>query len=327
MEDGLARFSPDARRPGTPWKFHYANTTIASCLALPELPLAAGDVGEAVVFRIELHAQSRLSADHAIWRHDFPSPQGQVALTAIRTETCLGMRFPGVADIWLEPGGRIGVWHAPGASDAAVRHVLLDQALPRLLAQRGELVLHAAMLRTGAGRTLLLLGDSGRGKSTLTGAALASGREILTDDGAIVAASETAVLAFATYPSLRLLPDSLGKLFPADVSSALPMAHYSSKRRVAVDARHRDPLALDAIVIIGGAATSGPTLTRMTPGGGCLELMRHGFQLDLSCQANVASLLAKAAEVARRIPIHRLDYPRDYAQLPAVLALLDGSFV
>ena len=55
--------------------------------------------------------------------------------------------------------------------------------------------------------------------------------------------------------------------------------------------------------------------------------MRHGFQLDLSCQANVASLLAKAAEVARRIPIHRLDYPRDYAQLPAVLALLDGSFV
>lgn len=327
MEHGHARANPDARRPDEPWLLRYANATIASCLALPELPPAVDDDGESAVFRIELHAQSRFSVDHASWRHDFPSPQGQVALTATRTETCLGMRFPAIADIWMQPDGRIGIWQAPGASDAAVRHVLLDQALPRLLAQRGELVLHAAMFRTNAGRILLLLGDSGRGKSTLTGAALASGREILTDDGAIVTATEAAVLACPTYPSLRLLPDSLRQLFPGEVSSALPMAHYSSKRRVAVDALHRDPLALDAIVIIGGAATSGPTLSRMTPSGGCLELMRHGFQLDLSCQANVASLLAKAAEVARRIPIHRLDYPRDYAQLPAVLALLDGSFV
>ena len=51
--------------------------------------------------------------------------------------------------------------------DNTIEHLLVDQIWPRILAHRGQLVLHAAGVTSPTG-AILFVGQSGRGKSTLT---------------------------------------------------------------------------------------------------------------------------------------------------------------
>jgi energy-coupling factor transporter ATP-binding protein EcfA2 len=204
--------------------------------------------------------------------------------------------------------------------------VLLDQGLPRLLALRGELVLHAAVVHTRDDRTLLLIGDSGRGKSTLTGAFLASARHVSNDDGAVVRGSEGCVLATPLYPGLRLLPDSRERLFSALGDASRPVADYSHKRRVPLTAGKPES-RVHAIVLLAPPAPRGsaPRLVRETPTQACMAMIRNGFQLDLSDTENLKVLLGKAAEAARLVPVHQLHYPRSYDLLPDVIDLLESE--
>ena len=260
------------------------------------------------------------------WTHDFLEPQGNlVTLTCERTTTGYRMHFPGVATLIAAANGELCVHPHAGMCRESVRHVLLDQALPRLMAQRGELVLHAALVRTLAGRNLLLIGDSGRGKSTLTGACFASGRVVATDDGAVLRVTDGTLVAVPNYPSLRLLPDSLSKLFQGRQYASLPVANYSQKRRLPVNALEGSA-EVHAILILDPPSEDGtaPHLARKTPAAACHALMRHGFQLDLSDVSNHQRLLAKGAQAAQLAPVYSLAYPRRYEALPEVLALLEG---
>lgn len=311
--------------PDNPHRYRYAGRVIASQWPIQELPTA--DAAAVPLLRITMAAGLPDADELAAWQHDFRDSSGAVTLTCTRVGDGHLMEFPGIARIHADHGGAVTV---VGITDCeeSVRHVLLDQAMPRLLAQHGELVLHAAIVRTLSGRTLLLLGESGRGKSTLTGAMLASGHEVLTDDGALLDLVEGTVLARRTYPSVRLLPDSLSYLFPSSEPTTLPMAHYSHKRRLTLEMDTvTGTLPVDAVIVLGEPVPSKtPSLNPISPGASCLMMLRHGFQLDLSDTANVAHLLAKAADLARQIPAYRLDYPRDFARLSEVIALLDRSF-
>jgi hypothetical protein len=61
-------------------------------------------------------------------------------------------------------------------------HRMVGTALPLLLAERGDLVVHAAAIETDAG-AILFVGPAGRGKSTLALTAPALGLRVLAEDG------------------------------------------------------------------------------------------------------------------------------------------------
>lgn len=275
-------------------------------------------------FRVTL-SETAPACTSVTWSHDFLDPEGKyVTLTCERMMSGYRMHFPGIATVVAMSNGRVFVYPQRGVGLESVRHVLLDQALPRLLALRGGLVLHAAVVSTLAGKTLLLIGDSGRGKSTLTGAFLASGRRVANDDGAVVSVGDAGVVAVPTYPSLRLLPDSRAHLFADQEDASLAVADYSSKRRLPVP-DSRKATHVGAIVLLAPPLEVGtpPRLTQETPGSACMAIIRNGFQLDLSDTANLQVLLAKAAEAARLVPVYQLHYPRQYEALPDVIDLLE----
>ncbi len=309
--------------------FHYtyAGYVLASRLLLPELPAVA--TPRTADIRIEAIEAPPFAHDRVPdWQHAYLDPQGNAAVHCLRIGRDYVLRFPGVGEARLGADAHVSIWQDPGAGPESLRHILLDQVLPRLIAQRGRLTLHAAMVRTLGSRTLLLLGESGRGKSTLTGAMLASGHAVLTDDGVVLDLSGSEVLARHTYPSVRLLPDSLRHLFPRRDAETLPMAHYSNKRRLALplDAAAA-ALPLDAVIVLGAPTPSvDPALVPLGPSESCLAMLRNAFQLDLSDAANVGGLLVQAADIAQHVPVYRFDYPRDYDRLPDVISLLDRNF-
>ena len=288
---------------------------------MPELPWAEG--ADPPRFRIEL-AGTDPPEMQLLWAHNFPDPSGQSTLVCERTATDYRLHFPSVATVVAFADGKLRIHPESGACMDSVRHILLDQALPRLLAQRGELVLHAALVATSTGKALLLIGDSGRGKSTLTGAFLASGRRVGTDDGAVVRISEGELVAVPTYTSLRLLTDSRAHFFAGVDAATLPAAGYGGKKRLPVPIGI-DASRVEAIVLLDPPIADGasPRLTRELPASACMAMIRHGFQLDLSDTGNLQVLLAKAAEAAGLVPVYRLEYPRQFDALPDVIALLE----
>src|SRR4249919_3720578 len=207
--------------------FHhrFAGLRLVSDLHLPELPRAAPDAR--ADFLISVAETPVFPAVATVdWQHDFTDSRGAHAFRCVRAGDEFGFDFPGVAQAWVTPDRRITLWRRYDASIESLRHVLLDQILPRVLAQQGHLVLHGAAVQTQGGSTLLMLGDSGMGKSTLAAAFGQSGADVLSDDGVLITLSQGethTVHAVPCYAGLRLWPDSLDSVMSdrAGESSAM----------------------------------------------------------------------------------------------------------
>jgi hypothetical protein len=301
--------------------YRYADRVVAATLDLPELPECPTPA--AVAFHIGMgHCEARGEAAPT-WQHDFLDPLGAISLTCSREGDGFRFQFPGLVEALAAATGEITLHASPTASPNTVRHILLDQILPRLLAQQGELVLHGAAIAPVEGRAVVLLGDSGMGKSTLSGASALAGHQVLTDDGLLVRVAPDGVAAIPTYPSLRLWPDSFDTLFAgSDVASA-PMAHYSDKQRLDLAATPQPatcPIA--AIVVLKPPEGDRIIQTQLSSQAACMALMRNAFQLDLSDHQNVSRLLGIAAKTVGCVPTIALSYPRDFARLPEVVEAL-----
>ena len=87
------------------------------------------------------------------------------------------VRFPGIGDYFVSPGqGQIQCQPFSAVPAETLRHLLLDQVVPRMLGQGGELVLHASAVELDDGTGLAFVGPSGAGKSTLASSFQKPGR-------------------------------------------------------------------------------------------------------------------------------------------------------
>lgn len=200
-------------------------------------------------------------------------------------------------------------------------HLLYDQLLPRIRSHEGDFVVHAAVVRVGEG-VVLIAGASGRGKSTLAAALDARGCTLIGDDAAVLEIEGSELRTAATYPSLRLLPDSLEALYGAERESS-PTAHYTPKRRlVPVRAQGADlrPLPCLALFVLGEGSADGdaPRAKRIEPTRLCIELLRESFALDPSDTTKAAQRMQFAGRAAEMIPAYELTYTRDYEKLDEV---------
>lgn len=253
-----------------------------------------------------------------VWSHHWIDGE-EITLSLARQGADYWLRSPGVADFLLRMQPcRILVSPEPHADADTLEHILLDQVLPRVLAQHGELMVHASALAI-SGRHALFMGPSGWGKSTLAGLFRSREHAVLSDDCVQLIPHAGRCQAIPTYPSLRLHADSLEALLPD--ATTTPVAYYSGKQRVAVDAPAADgTFPVDAIYLLGdpGEATEVIRIDPLHPAETCGALLRHTFRLDLADHAANAHQFALCGAVAREVPAFRLHYPRDFARSDAL---------
>ena len=118
------------------------------------------------------------------------------------------LRVPGIARYLATPAEVTVEPHGGSADDLAT--FLIGPVLTALLQLRGMTVLRAAAVEVGAG-AVLLLGDSGSGKSVLARALVARGHGLLADHATALtpAAGGRRPVVQPAYPHLRLWADSL----------------------------------------------------------------------------------------------------------------------
>jgi hypothetical protein len=307
--------------------YRYANVAVESSVELPELPHAGPGPALHPGPRIDGPAPARIVAP-ADGHQDFPDPTGATALTTSWHGDAVRVRFPGLADFEASADGRVTWQAAPASSAETIRHLLLDQVLPRLLARRGALVLHGALVDVEGLGSLLFLGDSGRGKSTLSAAFERAGQAVLTDDCVLVEPDARGPLAFASYPGFRLWPDSVEELFGAAERASPRMAHYSEKRRLGRAPPAAAPpgrRVVAAYVLDPPGSAAGVVVAPLAGSDACMALLRNAFQFHTGDMPAVRGLLACADRVASTLPVHVLRYPRDYGVLPAVVEAVCAS--
>lgn len=220
------------------------------------------------------------------------------------------------------PNETIIVRPRPGLPQITIDHFIADQVAPRIIANADQLVIHAGAVRIND-QAILLMGSSGRGKSTLSVSFDRAGFPLLGDDAMIISSRGEKWEVRAVYPSLRLLPDSLDALLPGQHTSEV--AHNSPKQRIdiPVNVDNSTPLSIQAIFSIGAPSQSVMVRT-LSVAEACIGLVENSFALDPADTKLARGRLNLASALAAKTPTFEIQYPRDYSRLNEVReAILD----
>ena len=289
--------------------------TLASDRALPELPPsdAAADITVSWNARAEIVRDARWTT---LWRFSNEEPW----VTPARVNGARRLRFGRFADVTVSED-RIDVARRGHASDATLRHLVLDQALPLALAARGALVVHASAvaLRTGA---IVLAGRAGAGKSTIAALLAREGFPVIADDGVVLEGPLPALRVVASYPGLRLYDDS-ARVAGLELSRSELVAEYSRKRRVvpatAPARRFSESFTLTAMYSLAPGA-SNIRFEKLARRDAAVEVLAHAYRID---PADRVALAAQLDAVAAIVPgVWRVSYPRDLTRAESLASAI-----
>jgi len=239
--------------------------------------------------------------------------------------------------LWIHALDHLGIWF--DWDGRAVELVLItDQvygqehflpvatfALGACLTLQGQIALHAngVSFRGGA---LGFVGDSGQGKSTLTAHALLQGAHLLTDDVFVV---DDQAMAQPGYPRLKLLPETSTQLGLAALQLQGHKMHYQPEHLGAH--LQLGALPLKGLFLLDRSDDDTITAEPVPPSQAVFELLTHSYHTVLSNflvesgqppLPEDQALLDAYIRLVSQVPVRRLRYPRDFARLPEVFALV-----
>jgi hypothetical protein len=292
---------------------------LQSGLALPELaprPPAEADLTVGIDEGCPLQGEWH-------WREAPAAESGRPWLAVASGPSGHRLNFDGGGDFVVSSDARRITVFPSSASLDTVRHLLIDQVVPLVLAHRGHFVLHASAFTTERG-AVALTGPAGSGKSTLSASFGAHGSPLLADDALVLEPRGAGWLARPAYPGLRVWPDVIPAVHDGEPP---PVAPYTDKRRI--DARDGMPFAatpatLNRVYVLGYEEVEEITIRPMSRRDALMALIAHTLTMDASDTGRAVAQLDRAYALCRNIPVRRLTYPRELGALGEVrTAILD----
>lgn len=266
-------------------------------------------------------------AERARWTQSWSFPDGRPWARIGIVAAGFVVRFARTAAFRIDVPQRTIVARArDGVPVATVRHLLLDQVLPLVIAQGRHLVIHASAVEVD-GEAVAFVGESGSGKSTLAGWCVRAGRALLADDCFVVDVRRQPAEAIPACSGLRLWPDAVAALF-ASAERGRAIAHYSVKRRLhpvrsPLNGRDRR-LPLRALCVLQrGGSCGAPSLTRLRGQEAFAAIIACTFHLELN-RAAAARALDRVAALLDRTPAYRLQLPHSLARLKAIPSMVEA---
>lgn len=317
--------------PGATATARILGADISCDLPLPQLPGPRGLHPEIIIERSCLEPD-----DPDIQRH-FQRDSRQQSAPTWRVEVSpdgLVLKARGLAAFYIAAeAGQIRYDRHPTATDAALASALTDQVLPRALAMRGHLVLHAACVAIGA-VGVCFMGPSRSGKSTLAAACQAAGWAALCDDTVLIERRGSRLHCIPAYPGIRLWQDS-ALLFAPDPSQRQPVHEATAKQRCSISPQHPGagkPLPLAAILVLERTASASSvdavaTMLRLPWGAATASISEQTMILSRFNHAHRRRMLQCAAEVAAAVPVYRLRYAAGFQRLPEVCAAIAQALI
>lgn len=286
---------------------------IESTIPIPELHEVADGI-PSWRFRRECTPPSDLR--DATMRHRWQDAGGSTTFRYASNREGEGrLTFPEIGDYLIAPDGTRITAHASSAiPDSIVRQILIDQVLPRTVAQAGNIVLHASAVAIN-GVCLALVGRSGSGKSTFAADLVARGATPITDDALLVLPHGERPRTFGSSGGLRLLPPSIQGLG----AHQWPATRIAGTQKLMLMPRHVSgpgkEWPLRAIALMN--PTPGPPRIRTYKGSQALfSLLGACFSLLPQDRDFAGTQLDRLAWVLERTPtVIMLSFPHRFSHL------------
>lgn len=293
---------------------------MASGLLLPELEACNKEIPD---FHFSWSEQNTgIESEGISWLHHWKTPDGEAFCSCGKKGSKFVLRFHEMLDFYLSEDQRdITCISRKNVPTSTIRHLLIDQVVPRILGHWGSLVVHGSAVSI-EGKAVAFVGASGLGKSTLAAYLHKQGHTILTDDCFRLNDNEPNEISITpNYPGVRLFDDSSGAVFSS--SSTSEVAHYTRKKRLVIEngAETRDH-NLAAIFFLSPLTGKQNKTVAITPIHGLqciMKLVECSFGLYGGTNDELRRHFIKQGSLANSaIPFLQLGYPHQYNQLPAV---------
>lgn len=214
----------------------------------------------------------------------------------------------------------------PGVEEESLQVYLLGQVISFALLGVGVESLHATTLLI-EDVAVAIIGDSGYGKSSLGGAFLRAGHKLISDDLLVLDRRGEEYWAQPGLPRLKLY-DVMASRFITEGRAGVAMNKDHSPKRIYAMERewHGKPARLAAFYsLVPPHETTGLVDVRLDPLSereGFIEITKNSFNIAVREIGRLETHLGWAAEVAARVPVRRLGYPRKVEMFePAVAAV------
>ena len=233
------------------------------------------------------------------------------------------LRWDGMFEFLVDGDGRRLWFGSLGANSLESLQVyLLGRALSFALVKQGLEPLHATAIVL-EGEALAFLGESGYGKSSLAAGFLGDGYRLLTDDLLLISQLSGRPEAMPGPPRIKLFPWVARRcLRMTDVG--VPMTNGSDKMVLPLGEHHHQsrPAPLRTIYVLSGPREvfrkQRISIATLSPREALVELMRHTFNYVVTDPKRLQRLFSKSLQLASRVPVKRISYPRDLSLLPEV---------
>lgn len=221
------------------------------------------------------------------------------------------------ATVRIRDGREIVVDPAPGVPSEIIRHLVLGPAFNHLLHQRQYLVLHASTVVVD-GVAVAFLGASGDGKTTTAAAFLRAGHRILSDDVAAVVPGTDPPQVRNGYPSIKLDPTLVDEF---DLPVTEPTDTTPKRDRHFYGLRHDDlPTSVPLTRVYLLTDSDRLAVTEVDPPDRVMTLVEHTYtRSTLETDEELTANFRRSGDIARTVPIKRLERPRQLAKLPKVV--------
>jgi hypothetical protein len=236
------------------------------------------------------------------------------------------LRWNGLFEFSVATNGqRIACRALNGGSLAAFQTYLVSHVVSFALLKQGVEPLHATVVVIN-NQAVGFLGSCGYGKSTLAAAFLKAGYRLLTDDLLVLKPSDCGSGQLLAQPGparIKLFPKAVEAVLRRSVR-AFPMNPATDKVVIPLSAESsaERPAPLKALYILGSPKSSEHDrvqIRKLNERQACLGLIRNTFNTIEVTPQRLRQQFDFAADLARRVPVKAISYPRKLRRLPLVM--------
>ena len=218
----------------------------------------------------------------------------------------LWLNIDNIVRFMVSNGNTITVDVQANVDQQTVKLYLLGSAMGAILQQRGNLVLHGNAIRFG-NTAVIVLAQSGVGKSTLAAEFLRRGYQLLADD---VCAIDQNGYAQSSYPYLKLWQSALDKL-KLDQRELIPIREQNEKFYYPLNAAfYGDSLPVSAIYVLNKASVDNLKLIELKGINKLRTFQNNKYRPQYAAKMNIVHKhIIQFSEILIKIKVTRIIRP------------------
>lgn len=235
--------------------------------------------------------------------------------------------IPMVATYWVTDGNRIVIEEEPEAHLDEIKQFLLGSCLGMIMLQQDTIAIHGGSVVMN-NQGLLITGDRGAGKSTLTSALRLKGYQLVADDVSALDVSQ--LLIQPAYPQQKVCEDMMDQL--GYDKSKYKSINIDQKVKYLIPAKDQfksEPVRLQGVVeLVCSDETEDIQVEELKGSQKLMTLYKNIYRIEMKIISGVnPNFFKQCVELSKGIPVYRITRPREGWSVDNQIEWIESRFL